>query len=250
MQVAVPGASSLPLSAAVRRRLGGRLFAAAVEDVGLAEDAAGVAGDRAHVLGLEAERGVADAGRQGRVDGAAEGRVEQGRGVAAVDDADRVVVLLPRFALEDDPALLQLDRAQPHRHRDRRRRHLAGDDRASCTPCPVIVAPAAAVATGSCQTRVRLREVSGLEAAKASATSAAVPSAATTTPSSLTGRRPAGGDRRRPARRRRVVQVGGDLGLADRDPRGLGAAGGAYVWWISLIWSPPFGCGSLVSSSN
>ena len=39
---------------------------------------------------------------------------------------------------------------------------------------PVIVAPAAAVGTGSCQTRVRLREVSGLEAAKASATSAAV----------------------------------------------------------------------------
>ncbi len=54
---------------------------------------------------------------------------------------------------------------------------------------PVIVAPAAAVATGSCQTRVRLREVSGLEAAKASATSAAVPSGARTTPSSLTGRR-------------------------------------------------------------
>ena len=39
---------------------------------------------------------------------------------------------------------------------------------------PVIVAPAAAVGTGSCQTRVRLRVVSGLEAANASATSAAV----------------------------------------------------------------------------
>ena len=176
--MATPWASSLPLSAAVRRRLRGRLAAAAVEDVRLAEDAAGVAGDRAHVLGLEAERGVADAGRQGGVDGAAEGRVEQGRGVAAVDDADRVVVLLARLALEDDAALLELDRAQPHRHRDRRRRHLAGDDRASCTPCPVIVAPAAAVGTGSCQTRVRLREVSGLDAANASATSAAVASPA------------------------------------------------------------------------
>ncbi len=56
---------------------------------------------------------------------------------------------------------------------------------------PVIVAPAAAVATGSCQIRVRLREVSGLETAKASATSTAVASPASTTPSSLIGRRPA-----------------------------------------------------------
>ena len=187
-----------------QRRLGGRLFAAAVEDGGLAEDAAGVAGDRAHELGLEAERGVADAGRQRRVDGAAERRVEQGRGVAAVDDADRVVVLLPRLALEDDPPLLELDRPHPHRHRDRRRRHLAGDDAPSCTPCPVIVAPAAAVATGSCQTRVRLREVSGLEAAKASATSAAVASAGGDDAArALTGAptRPRPAARPRPARR-------------------------------------------------
>ena len=54
---------------------------------------------------------------------------------------------------------------------------------------PVIVAPAAAVATGSCQTRVRLREVSGLVAAKASATSAAVESPTRTTPTSLIERR-------------------------------------------------------------
>ena len=116
-------------------RLRGRLLATAVEDRRLAEDPAGVAGDRAHVLRLQPERGVADAGRQRGVDGAAEGRVEQRRGVAAVDDADRVVVLLPGFALEDDSPLLELDRAQPHRHRDRRRRHLAGDDRGPCTPC-------------------------------------------------------------------------------------------------------------------
>jgi len=38
-------------------------------------------------------------------------------------------VLLAGFALEDDPPLLQLYRSQPHRHRYRRRRHLAGDDR-------------------------------------------------------------------------------------------------------------------------
>ena len=72
---------------------------------------------------------------------------------------------------------------------------------------PVIVAPAAAVATGSCQTRVRLREVSGLEAAKASATSAAVPSAAVTTP--FGAHRPLRAGRRRPR-----------AGLAGRRPAG------------------------------
>jgi hypothetical protein len=51
---------------------------------------------------------------------------------------------------------------------------------------PVIVAPAAAVGTGSCQTRVWLRELSGSLAAKASATSAADPSGAVTKPFSLT----------------------------------------------------------------
>ncbi len=40
---------------------------------------------------------------------------------------------------------------------------------------PVIVAPAAAVGTGSCQTSVRLRVVSGLDSANASAASTAVP---------------------------------------------------------------------------
>ena len=64
-------------------RLGGRLASTAVKDVGLAEDRAGVAGDRPDVLGLEAERCVADAGGQRGVNGAAQGGVEQGRRVAA-----------------------------------------------------------------------------------------------------------------------------------------------------------------------
>src|SRR4051794_34603018 len=92
-----------------------RLAAAAVEDIGLAEDTPDIAGDRAHVLGLEAKRGVADAGGQGRVDRTAEGRIEQRRRIAAVDDADRVVVLLARLALEDGAAIAELDRAHPHR---------------------------------------------------------------------------------------------------------------------------------------
>ncbi|MGV1049265.1 MAG: hypothetical protein ACOYD4_12170 [Solirubrobacterales bacterium] len=57
---------------------------------------------------------------------------------------------------------------------------------------PVIVAPAAAVATGSCQTSSRRREVSGLEAANAAATSAALPSLASTAPSPLNAARSGG----------------------------------------------------------
>ena len=237
MQVATPWASSLPLVGGGQLRLRGRLFAAAVEDARLAQHAAGVAGDRPHELGLEAERGVGDAGRQGRVDGAAEGRVEQGRRVAAVDDADRVVVLLPGLALEDDAALLELDRAQPHRHRDRRRRQLAGDDRAHVLHAghrrpgrrgrhrvlPDQGAAARGLRAGG---RERLGDVGRGR------------SPARTTPSALTGRRLARRRRRRLRRRARlrgrVVQVGGDLRLADRDARRL-AAVAVPVSGISLI---------------
>jgi hypothetical protein len=73
---------------------------------------------------------------------------------------------------------------------------------------PLIVAPAAAVGSGSCQTRVRLRELSGLEAANASADSAALPSGAVTTPSPLTGPGASAS--------RRCAAVGGTPGSAGR----------------------------------
>ena len=63
------------------------------------------------------------------MDRAAQSGVQQRRRIATVDDADRVVVLLAGFALEDHPPLLQLDRPQPHRHCDRRRWQLTGDHR-------------------------------------------------------------------------------------------------------------------------
>ena len=58
----------------------------------LAQDPAGVAGDRAQVLHLEPERGVGDPGGQRRVDGAAERRVEDRvlRVVGAVRDGQVV----------------------------------------------------------------------------------------------------------------------------------------------------------------
>jgi hypothetical protein len=52
---------------------------------------------------------------------------------------------------------------------------------ASMYSMPVIVAPAAAVGTGSCQTMVRLRLVSGLTSANACATSTAVSPSLTST---------------------------------------------------------------------
>jgi hypothetical protein len=113
-----------------------------------------------------------------------------------VDDADRVVVLLSRLTLEDGTAL-------PNSiGRIRIVTAIGGGGSSPATiarmySMPVIVAPAAAVGTGSCQTRVRLRLVSGLDSAKASAASTAVPPSAAT-PSSLTWPLPAQA-RRRPA---------------------------------------------------
>ena len=110
-------------------RLAGRLAAAAVDHLTLGADPLDLAGDRADHLHLEAERRVADPGRQRRVDGAAERRVEQRRRVAAVDDADRVEVLLAGLALEDRPARLELDRLHPQQDGDRRRRQLTRGER-------------------------------------------------------------------------------------------------------------------------
>ena len=82
---------------------------------------------------------------------------------------------------------------------------------------PLIVAPAAAVGTGSCQTTVRLRLDAGSASANAAETSSAVPSgiainAVRRARAGPVGDLPALGG---------VVKVGGDLGLADRDPRPL-----------------------------
>ena len=110
--------------------LRGRLAAAAMDDDALAQHPTGVAGDRAQVLHLEPERGVGDTRGQRRVDGAAECRVENRRGISAVDDADRVVVLLARLAGEDAATVLELDRRHVHRDRDRRPSQFPGDHRA------------------------------------------------------------------------------------------------------------------------
>ena len=99
------------------------------------------------------------------MDGAAERRVEQGRGVAAVDDADRVVVLLAGSPSKT---------ARPSSSSIGRSRIVTAIGGGGSSPAttalmysmPVIVAPAAAVGTGSCQTSVRLRVVSGLTSAK------------------------------------------------------------------------------------
>jgi hypothetical protein len=110
-------------------RLRGGLGAPAVKDLTLREDAFGLAGDRADQLHLERERRVSGPCLERGVDRAAHRAVEERRRVAAVDDADRVVVLLVRRALEDRASRLELDRLHPQEDGDRRRRQLAGDDR-------------------------------------------------------------------------------------------------------------------------
>ncbi len=159
MQVAIPWASSLPLSAAVRFASDGGLLAAAVEDGRLAEDAAGVAGDRPHELRLQPERGVADSGRERRVDGAAERasragsrRSRRGRRRSGCSAPRRV---RPRRSPSPPPARPAAAASSPRS---------AGGGIVPVTTAvmysiPVIVAPAAAVGTGSCQTRVRVREL-------------------------------------------------------------------------------------------
>ena len=89
-------------------------------------------------------------------------------------------MLLARLALEDGAAL-----ARARSGRIRIVTAIGGGGTSPATiarmySMPVIVAPAAAVGTGSCQTRVRLRLVSGLDSAKASAASTAVPPSAAT----------------------------------------------------------------------
>ena len=110
-------------------RFGRREPAPKVHDVADALDPPGVAGDGAHEAHLDVGRRVARAGRQRGVHGAAGGRVDQRGGQAAVDHADRVVVLLAGLDGEDDMALADLDELEAHEGRDRRRRELARDHR-------------------------------------------------------------------------------------------------------------------------
>ena len=111
---------------------------------------------------------------------------------------------------------------------------------------PVIVAPAAAVATGSCQTRVRLRELSGLGGGEGlgdlgrGALGRGDDAVVAHRP---LHRRASSAAAARPLRLRRVVQVGGDLRLADRDPRRLRGGRWCLCLGISLIASPPIGGG-------
>src|SRR5437763_4357158 len=113
---------------APRSALGGGDGAAAVHHAGPAAHGPGVGDDRAQVVGLELECGVADAGGQLAVDRAAHGRVQQGGGDAAVHHADRVVERLARRKREGRDAPLHRDEAHSQQPGDGRRRQLSLDD--------------------------------------------------------------------------------------------------------------------------
>ena len=84
---------------------------ATADDAAFGADPAGVLGDRAGEIGLGLDRGVADAGGQDRLPGAAGRAVDQGQRPAAVDDPERVQKMLPGVALEDGEAVADLGRA-------------------------------------------------------------------------------------------------------------------------------------------
>ncbi|MNT73677.1 hypothetical protein D3C72_2124100 [compost metagenome] len=62
------------------------------------------------------------------MDGAAHGGVQQGRGIAAMHRADRVVVLHLRHALEDETFLRPFDGHEAHQLANRRRGKVATAD--------------------------------------------------------------------------------------------------------------------------
>ena len=68
-------------------------------------------------------------------------RVFREAGIAAVDGADRVVVLRAGLHLEDGATRLDLDAAKAHQHGDRRRRQLAREDRPDVVDPGELAAP-------------------------------------------------------------------------------------------------------------
>src|SRR5439155_5487751 len=103
----------------------GRDRAAAMDYRALAADASCVHRDGADEVGLHLERGVALPHLEGRVDSASHRRIQQRHRKPAVDDANGVVQVLRRLALEDGLALLDIHAFDAHRFGDRRRRNPA-----------------------------------------------------------------------------------------------------------------------------
>src|SRR5712692_3069169 len=99
--------------------------AAAVDDGTLTPHATSIHRDRPDKVGLDLERRVALAGRQGGVDGAAHRRIEQRHCETSVHDADRVVQELARLAHEHGFALFDMLAGESHGDGDWRSRQAA-----------------------------------------------------------------------------------------------------------------------------
>src|SRR5215813_14584793 len=88
--------------------LGGGDARADIDGLALGFHRTGLVGHGAHVVDLDLERGEAVARLEGRMDGAAHHRIEQGGGDAAMDAAQRIVVLEHRVVAEHHAAELDL----------------------------------------------------------------------------------------------------------------------------------------------
>src|SRR5438132_12347812 len=100
----------------------GRDRAAAVDHDTFAADPSCVNRDGPDEVGLHLECGVALPDLERRVDSASHRRIQQRHREPSVHDADRVVQVLRRLALEDGLALFEMDAFDAHRFGDRRRR--------------------------------------------------------------------------------------------------------------------------------
>jgi hypothetical protein len=96
-----------------------------VDHLALGLHRTGLVGHGAHVVHLDLDRGVADAGLERGVDAAAHHRIEQGGGNAAMHGAERIIVVIDRRVVEDDAAELDLRHPETQRLADRRRRKTA-----------------------------------------------------------------------------------------------------------------------------
>ena len=90
--------------------------------------------DRLEEAHLDLDRGVADTGRQERLDRAAGRGVEDRAEPPAVDGSDRVVDRLVGLAPEDRRPVAGRDEVEPEQLRDRRRRQAPLDDRREEVP--------------------------------------------------------------------------------------------------------------------
>src|SRR4030095_10667451 len=90
-----------------------------VDHLALGLHRTGLVGHGAHVVHLDLDRGVADAGLERGVDAATHHRIEQGGGDAAMHGAEGIIMVVDWRVVEDDTPCLDLRYPEAQRRGDR-----------------------------------------------------------------------------------------------------------------------------------